>query len=66
MAKATTTTLKLHFAKEKDTPGTVRFFECDEAGAKLDKGVAKIGTLYVQKAAFNGAQPERISMEVTF
>lgn len=52
---------------EKETKGALRYAEVDEKGAVAEFGSAKIGTLYVRKSAFDGAeQPKAIVVSVKF
>lgn len=60
------TTIKIRMVVEKTTKGAIKYAELSEKGVCLtpmDPG-AKIGTLYIRKSAFNGAVPERITIEV--
>lgn len=43
--------MQLHFRYEKSTKGTHRFQECDEHGQPVPRAEAKVGTLYIKKAA---------------
>jgi outer membrane protein assembly factor BamE (lipoprotein component of BamABCDE complex) len=53
-------TLKITFNKEKDTKNAVRYQEAAE------KDQEKIGSLYVQKAAFEGDAPAKIEVTLTY
>jgi hypothetical protein len=53
------TALTVEFEFERATKNTFRFAEVAEDGA------AVIGTLYMQKSAFNGAEPSGVTLTVT-
>lgn len=56
--------MKLTFEFERATKNTFRFFELNEAGEKADTDEYMVGTLYVQKAMFDGRQPETIVVTI--
>lgn len=61
------TTIKAHFALERETKGAVRFQETDANGAPITiENGASIGTLYVRKTALNRAVPRKLYVEVTY
>jgi hypothetical protein len=58
-------TVDLRFKLERETKNTYRFFELNEEGQKADYEEYMIGTLYVQKAFFNGSKPEEIVVSIS-
>lgn len=54
----------VHFAFEKETPGTYRFLEVDAAGAKVDGPATKIGQQYIKKSAFP-TKPAKLTFVIT-
>lgn len=50
--------IEISFTKERETPGTIRY---KEDGHKDD---AKVGTLYVKKAAFEDGYPNTLRVTI--
>ena len=58
-------TIHALFSLERETKGSFRFQEIDNAlGNVLQPGAFKIGTLYLRKSALDGAAPRRIVVTV--
>jgi hypothetical protein len=55
-------TAKLMF--ERETKGTFRYQEIDNAGEPVDFGQGKIGTLYLRKSAIEGERPHYIEIKI--
>lgn len=53
--------LQIEFIKEKETKNAVRY---EEEGTNGGDNRGKIGTLYVQKSAFGGKIPDKITVTV--
>jgi len=63
MTRGNPTTMK--FNLEKETKGALRYQQVDDTGlAKTIEAGAEVGTLYLRKSAFNGADFPR-SIKVT-
>ncbi len=66
MTKANPTVVNFKF--ERETKGAVRFFvtaSADGVTPLTNEEGAKIGTLYLRKAALNGTVPERLQITIT-
>lgn len=59
-----TTTVTVRCALVKVTQNTFRFAETDANGKVLDMRDGKVGTVYVKKSVFGGAQPQAIRVTV--
>jgi len=46
------TVIEVRFELEKETKGALRYQEIDEKGEAIEQALAKIGTLYMRKSAF--------------
>lgn len=58
-------TIHAIFTLEKETKGSFRFQEIDNAlGHVLPPGAFKIGSLYIRKSALDGAAPRRIVVTI--
>lgn len=63
LAVVTSDTLNIEMVFEKETPGTWRFMEVDEDGAKKHFDT-KVGTLYLKKSCFAKA-PAAFTLTIT-
>jgi hypothetical protein len=58
--------LTVRFAQERETKNAIRFMEVDAAGKPVDADTAHVGTLYVKKRAFEGANPQTLDVTITY
>ena len=60
------TVIEVRFELEKETKGALRYQEIDEKGEAIEQALAKIGTLYMRKSAFEqgAAFPQTLRVTV--
>ena len=58
--------IEVRFELEKETKGALRYQEIDEKGEAIEQALAKIGTLYMRKSAFEqgAAFPQTLRVTV--
>jgi hypothetical protein len=58
--------IEVRFELEKETKGALRYQEIDEKGEAIEQALAKIGTLYMRKNAFEqgAAFPQTLRVTV--
>lgn len=57
--------LTIHFAMEKETPGTIRYQEVDAKGNRATGPAVKVGTLYIKKTTLGSDVPARLQVQIT-
>jgi hypothetical protein len=60
------TVIEVRFELEKETKGALRYQEIDEKGEAIEQALAKVGTFYVRKSAFEqgAAFPQTLRVTV--
>ena len=57
--------IKVKYAMEKTTPGTVRYMEVDDAGNKRSANDGAVSpTLYIRKTALGDTVPQRLEVTI--
>ena len=66
MSNPAVSKLAVNFVLERETKGAVRYQEVDDQGWPVELALAKVGTLYIRKTAFDRGTkpPNRLTVTV--